>query len=133
MATSKIKKGDTVRVIAGVDKGKEGKVLEVKGTKVKVEGVNKVKKHVKPSQTNAKGGIIEEEAAPFLFGLFSKKASTKGAFVSAGIGVALTLALQFGNGGKGLWILNATSTGILAAAIMMFISLFVFPRKEKAQ
>ncbi len=63
MATSKIKKGDTVRVIAGVDKGKEGKVLEVKGTKVKVEGVNKVKKHVKPSQTNAKGGIIEEEAA----------------------------------------------------------------------
>jgi SSS family solute:Na+ symporter len=72
-------------------------------------------------------------AAPFLFGLFSKKASTKGAFVSAGIGVALTLALQFGNGGKGLWILNATSTGILAAAIMMFISLFVFPRKEKAQ
>ena len=63
MATSKIKKGDTVRVIAGVDKGKEGKVLEVKGTKVKVEGVNKVKKHVKPNQSNPKGGIIEEEAA----------------------------------------------------------------------
>ena len=39
MATSKIKKGDTVRVIAGVDKGKEGKVLEVKGSKVKVEGI----------------------------------------------------------------------------------------------
>ena len=63
MATSKIKKGDTVRVIAGVDKGKEGKVLEVKGKKVKVEGVNKVKKHVKPNQSNPKGGIIEEEAA----------------------------------------------------------------------
>ena len=62
MATSKIKKGDTVRVIAGVDKGKEGKVLEVKGGKVKVEGVNKVKKHIKPNQANAKGGIIEEEA-----------------------------------------------------------------------
>ena len=62
MATSKIKKGDTVRVIAGVDKGKEGKVLEVKNGKVKVEGVNKVKKHVKPNQTNTKGGIIEEEA-----------------------------------------------------------------------
>ena len=63
MATSKIKKGDTVRVIAGVDKGKEGKVLEVKDGKVRVEGVNKVKKHVKPNQSNAKGGIIEEEAA----------------------------------------------------------------------
>ncbi len=63
MATSKIKKGDTVRVIAGVDKGKEGKVLEVKNGKVKVEGVHMVKKHVKPNQSNAKGGIIEEEAA----------------------------------------------------------------------
>lgn len=63
MATSKIKKGDTVRVIAGVEKGKEGKVIEVKNGKVKVEGVNKMKKHVKPSQGNAKGGIVEEEAA----------------------------------------------------------------------
>lgn len=62
MAMSKIKKGDTVRVIAGVDKGKEGKVLEIKDGKVKVEGVNKVKKHMKPNQANAKGGIIEEEA-----------------------------------------------------------------------
>lgn len=62
MATSKIKKGDTVRVIAGVDKGKEGKVLEVKDGKVKVEKVNLVKKHVKPNQANPKGGIIEEEA-----------------------------------------------------------------------
>ena len=58
MATSKIKKGDTVRVIAGVDKGKEGKVLAVKDGKVKVEGINKVK----PNQSNAKGGIVEEEA-----------------------------------------------------------------------
>ncbi len=62
MAMSKIKKGDTVRVIAGVDKGKEGKVLEIRDGKVKVEGVNKVKKHIKPNQANAKGGIIEEEA-----------------------------------------------------------------------
>ena len=55
MATSKIKKGDTVRVIAGVDKGKEGKVLEVKGSKVKVEGINKVKMHIKPNQSNPQG------------------------------------------------------------------------------
>ena len=61
MATSKIKVGDTVRVIAGVDKDKEGKVIEVKDGKVKVEGVNMVKKHVKPNQANAKGGIVEEE------------------------------------------------------------------------
>ena len=50
MATAKIKKGDTVRVIAGVDKGKEGKVLEVKGGRVKVEGVNKAKMHIKPDR-----------------------------------------------------------------------------------
>ena len=62
MATSKIKKGDTVRVIAGVDKGKEGKVLEVKDGKVKVEGINMVKMHVKPNQTNTKGGIVDKEA-----------------------------------------------------------------------
>lgn len=62
MATSKIKKGDTVRVIAGVDTGKEGKVLEVKDGKVKVKGVAMVKKHTKPSQSNTKGGIIEDEA-----------------------------------------------------------------------
>ena len=72
-------------------------------------------------------------AAPFLFGLFTKKASTKGAFLSAGIGVVVTLALQFGNGGKGLWILNATSTGIITALIIMFISLALFPKKEEDQ
>ena len=62
MATSKIKVGDTVRVIAGVDKDKEGKVIEVKDGKVKVEGVNMVKKHVKPNRTNETGGILETEA-----------------------------------------------------------------------
>ena len=57
MATSKIKKGDTVRVIAGVDKGKEGKVLAVKDGKVKVEGINKVKMHIKPNQSNVDGDV----------------------------------------------------------------------------
>ena len=54
MATSKIKKDDLVRVIAGKDKGKEGKVLSVdtKNGKVLVEGVNKVFKHSKPSMQN---------------------------------------------------------------------------------
>ncbi len=63
MATSKIKKGDTVKVITGKDKGKEGKVLSVKDGKVIVEGVNTVTKHAKPSQANPQGGIIHREAA----------------------------------------------------------------------
>ena len=63
MATSKIKKGDTVKVITGKDKGKEGKVLSVKDGKVIVEGVNTVTKHDKPSQANPQGGIIHKEAA----------------------------------------------------------------------
>ena len=65
MATFKIKKGDTVKVIAGKDNGKEGKVLSVdpKNNKVVVEGVNVIKKHTKPSAANQNGGIITREAA----------------------------------------------------------------------
>ena len=65
MATLKIKKGDTVKVIAGKDNGKEGKVLSVdpKNNKVVVEGVNVIKKHTKPSAANQNGGIITREAA----------------------------------------------------------------------
>jgi large subunit ribosomal protein L24 len=64
MATSKIKKGDLVKVIAGKDKDKEGKVLavDVKNNTVLVEGVNKVFKHTKPSMANQQGGIVEKEA-----------------------------------------------------------------------
>ena len=65
MATFKIKKGDTVKVIAGKDKDKEGKVLSVdaKNGKVIVEGVNVIKKHTKPSAANQNGGIVTKEAA----------------------------------------------------------------------
>ena len=61
----KIKKGDTVKVIAGKDKDKEGKVLTVdqKNNKVVVEGVNVITKHTKPSAANPNGGIIQKEAA----------------------------------------------------------------------
>ena len=64
MATLKIKKGDTVKVIAGKDNGKEGKVLSVdaKNHKVTVEGVGIVTKHTKPSAANQNGGIIQKEA-----------------------------------------------------------------------
>ena len=65
MATSKIKKGDTVRVIAGKDKDKEGKVLsvDVKNGKVVVEGINMLTKHTKPSAANQQGGIVNQEGA----------------------------------------------------------------------
>lgn len=63
MATSKIKKGDTVQVIAGKNKGKQGKVISVKNGRVLVEGVNQVTKHSKPTQANPKGGIIHQEAS----------------------------------------------------------------------
>ena len=58
----KIKTGDTVRVIAGKDKDKEGKVLAVKEGKVLVEGVGMVTKHTKPSAANAQGGIVNRES-----------------------------------------------------------------------
>lgn len=64
MSALKIKKGDTVRVIAGKDKDKEGKVLSVnaKDKKVVVEGVNMITKHMKPSAMNQQGGIVNREA-----------------------------------------------------------------------
>ncbi len=64
MATFKIKKGDTVKVIAGKDKDKEGKVISVdaKKNRMLVEGVNMITKHTKPSAANANGGIIQKEA-----------------------------------------------------------------------
>ncbi|MEN0641721.1 50S ribosomal protein L24 [Alkalicoccobacillus gibsonii] len=60
-----VKKGDTVIVIAGKDKGKQGVVLEAfpKKSRVLVEGVNLVKKHAKPSQDNPQGGILNQEAS----------------------------------------------------------------------
>jgi large subunit ribosomal protein L24 len=62
MATMKIKKNDTVKVIAGKDKGKSGKVISVNDGKVIVEGVNTVSKHSKASQKNPKGGIIHQDS-----------------------------------------------------------------------
>ncbi len=59
-----IKKGDTVVVIAGKDKGKKGKVLQVfpKKERVLVEGANMATKHQKPSQKVQQGGIVHQEA-----------------------------------------------------------------------
>ena len=59
----KIKKGDTVKVIAGKDKDKEGKVIAVnkKDNTVLVEGINMITKHTKPSMANQQGGIVHQE------------------------------------------------------------------------
>ena len=64
MASMKIKKGDLVKVIAGKDKDKEGKVISVnkKDNTVLVEGVNMITKHTKPSMANQQGGIVHQEA-----------------------------------------------------------------------
>ena len=63
MSTMKIKKGDMVKVIAGKDKDKEGKVMAVnrEANTVIVEGVNMLTKHTKPSAANQNGGIVKQE------------------------------------------------------------------------
>jgi large subunit ribosomal protein L24 len=60
----KIKRGDLVEIIAGKDKGKQGKVIGLLTTqsRILVEGLNRVKRHTKPSQDNPQGGILEKEA-----------------------------------------------------------------------
>lgn len=65
MSKIKVKVGDKVTVIAGKDKGKEGKIHSVdrKNGRVVVEGVNIIKKHGKPNAKNQQGGIIQQEAA----------------------------------------------------------------------
>ena len=59
-----VKKDDTVVVITGKDKGKQGKILAVdpKGGKVVVEGINMVSRHTKPRRQGEEGGIIKKEA-----------------------------------------------------------------------
>ena len=65
MSKLHIKKGDTVKVIAGNSKGQEGKVIEVIISKSRalVEGVNMVSKHTKPNAASPQGGIIKKEAS----------------------------------------------------------------------
>ena len=65
MPKMKIRKGDTVEVLTGKDKGKRGEVLRAlpEDNKVVVEGVAMVKRHMKPNAANQQGGIVEHEAA----------------------------------------------------------------------
>jgi large subunit ribosomal protein L24 len=65
MKKLKIKKNDTVKVIAGEDKGQQGRVLRVLVEKDRaiVEGINLVSKHSKPTSANPQGGIVKREAS----------------------------------------------------------------------
>lgn len=60
----KVKVGDKVKILAGKDKGKEGTIIKTlrNKDKVVVEGINMIKKHMKPSNTNETGGIFDTEA-----------------------------------------------------------------------
>lgn len=61
----KLKKGDTVKVISGNDRGKVGKILKVfpESNRIIIEGVNLIKRHTRPTQKNRKGGIVEKEGS----------------------------------------------------------------------
>ncbi len=61
----KIRKGDTVKVVSGNDRGKIGKVLKTfpESNRVIIESVNLIKRHTRPSQSNRKGGIVEKEGS----------------------------------------------------------------------
>jgi ribosomal protein L24, bacterial/organelle len=87
-----IKKGDTVYVNAGNDKGKTGKVLEVLRDKdrVIVEGVNMVSKHTKPNPKNPQGGIVKQEAPIHISNLMLVDAK----------GVASRIGRRIGEDGK---------------------------------
>ena len=85
MATQHVKKNDEVVVIAGTEKGKRGKVIEVLTGKqrVIVEGVKMIKKHTKRNQNNPEGAIIEREGSIHLSNVmlasrFDERASKRG-------------------------------------------------------
>lgn len=63
MKSMHIRKGDTVRVLKGKDRGKRGKVLKVdpENRRIVVEGINRAKKHMRPSQANPQGGVVDWE------------------------------------------------------------------------
>ncbi len=64
MGLARLRKGDNVVVISGKDKGKKGKILRLMldDDKVVIEGVNLIKRHLRPTPKNPQGGILEKEA-----------------------------------------------------------------------
>jgi large subunit ribosomal protein L24 len=80
MSSIKLKKQDRVKVISGKSKGQEGRIIKVLAEtgRVVVEGVNKVKKHQKPSQKDQKGGIIEKEMSLHISNVMLVSAKSNG-------------------------------------------------------
>ena len=70
---------------------------------------------------------------PMVFGLFTKRATNVHAISSAVVGIGITLGLQFFAGGKGLWILNAQSTGILASLVVMVAGIGISSMMKKSE
>ncbi len=104
---AKLRKGDQVVVIAGKDKGKQGTILAVKDDRVKVEGVNIVKKHQKPNQmTGVEGGIIEKEAFLHISNVAIYNATTQ---------KADRIAYQFDSEGKKQRIYRSTGEVVATA------------------
>lgn len=71
-----LKVGDKVIVIAGKDKGKEGKIIAKKNDRVTVEGINMVKKHIKPNGQDQTGGIVDKEASIHISNVMIKDPKT---------------------------------------------------------
>ncbi len=85
MQTFHVKKGDEVVVIAGTEKGKRGKIIEVLRAKERaiVEGVKMIKRHTRKNQANPQGAIVEREGSVHISNLmlaerFDAKASKRG-------------------------------------------------------
>ena len=79
MRKFKIKVGDYVKIIAGSNKGSEGKVVSIvkKREKVVIEGLNLVKKHIKPNSKNPQGGIEEKESPIHISNVYIEKNEIK--------------------------------------------------------
>ena len=77
--SSSVRKDDVVVAIAGRDKGRKGKVLQVfpEAGRALVEGINMIKKHMKPSKDNQEGGIVEKEASIHVSNLRVESSSAK--------------------------------------------------------
>ena len=77
--SSSVRKDDVVVAIAGRDKGRKGKVLQVfpEAGRALVEGINMIKKHMKPSKDNQEGGIVEKEAPIHVSNLRVESSSAK--------------------------------------------------------
>ena len=86
MANMKLKTGDKVVVIAGRDKGKEGKIVAVdkKNNRVLVEGVNMVSKHTKPNMQHQQGGIVKKENYIHASNVHNGKPTRLGAVIKDG-------------------------------------------------